>query len=373
MIAFVCASPVQVMRAVNMKMRYYWCSDKADIYITKWCPNRETLKNNLIVENIFDNVYALDIDSLGKHSVLKLIYGKNDICRLLRSKSYDKLISFNIEDEITQALYNFNKKHKGFEYHCVEDCPNTYMIYEPQKYSWVHPYRYLGIEKQAYGINTWWSSCPKYIKLPQSFATHVEQLKPISKDDSEYLRLINRVFGYEDCTELDNADFLIMDEAYFEDGMMIDNTDFELFCKIKEHYPHNNFLVKMHPRTKNNRYVDNFTIMGKSELPWELYFLNRVASNKKPLVMIGIACGTLTSDRFMFGLDGKKIVLAPLFMNKLRIPNYGIPLITDERIKNYEAIRQEYKNRDDFFIVYNEDDVFDAIDAISRGKNPRGD
>ena len=43
MIAFVCGSPVQVMRALHMKMRYDICSDDADIYILHKCAGYEKL------------------------------------------------------------------------------------------------------------------------------------------------------------------------------------------------------------------------------------------------------------------------------------------------------------------------------------------
>ena len=366
MIAFVCSSPVQVMRAINMKMRLEWCREAADVYITKNCAGVEKLYNNLGKEAVFENVYSLDVESLGGHIVFKLLYGYNKFHNFLKTKKYSKLIAFNIEGELTQALFNLNKNNDGFEYHCVEDCANIYPIYEPPKYTFIHPFKWIGVDRQAFHITTWWSSCPEYIEIPQSFKTNIRKLEPIDVHDTEYVDVVNRVFDYKDSPELDTTDILIMEEAFYQDGIMIDKADSNLFIEIKERYPKYNVLVKMHPRTKENRYEGKIRIMGKAEFPWELYLLNRVAKNKKEIIQVGIACGTLVSDMFMLGLEGKKIVLAPLFVDKLRVPQNGTPLLSEKKISDYEKIKSEYKKPENFIIAYDKQGVFCALDEMLR-------
>lgn len=194
MIAFVCCSSVQIMRAVHMKMRYDIFSDNADIYVSYKCPGFKKLANSIKNTGIFRNVYAIDSFSLGKRQVLKLIFGNSDWSKIIRTNKYDKLVTFNIEDELAQAIFCINNKNPHFEHHCVEDGPNIYQIYEPPRYRWYHPFKWLGWDKQAYHINTWWTSCPEFITVPESFHTKKRKLKTISCTDYEYINVVNQIF-----------------------------------------------------------------------------------------------------------------------------------------------------------------------------------
>lgn len=362
MIAFVCSSPVQVMRAINMRTSCDWCKGEADIYITRKCAGYEKIYRNLKNENLFNEVFCMNVETLGNHIVFQLIFGRNQYSKVIKSRKYEKIIAFNIEDELTQALFNLNRRNKGFQYHCVEDCPNIYPIYEPAQYSLFHPFKWVGIDKQAFHIHTWWCSCPEFVCVPKSFGAKVEKLPIIDINDKKYLDVVNRVFEFKYSNQLDEADILIMDEAFYQDGLMVDSADEKIFNTIKEEFESKKVLIKMHPRTKNNRYEGKLEVMGCSEFPWELYLLNRMSKNdSKKLIQVGIACGTLVSDLFMFGEEGKKIVLAPLFMDKLKVPQNGTPLITDDKINNYLKIKQMYFHPNDFVVVKSEDEIFKSL------------
>ena len=94
--------------------------------------------------------------------VLHYIYGKK-YRDIFKKNIYDKVISFNIEEVISQVLFNLNKSQENFEFHCVEDGPGGYEVYKPEQYKWSHIYRWLGIEKHYYNIKTWWTGCPVYM------------------------------------------------------------------------------------------------------------------------------------------------------------------------------------------------------------------
>lgn len=367
MIAFVCCSPVQIMRAVHMKMRHSIFSAHADIYVSYKCPGFEKFADNLKDIGIFRNVYATDISYLGKRKVFKLLFGNSKWSQIIRNNKYDKLVTFNIEDELAQAIFCMNHKNHEFEHHCVEDGPNIYQIYEPPRYKWYHPFKWLGWDRQAYHIKAWWTSCPEFIKIPKSFHTEKRKLKAIDCTDSEYIRIVNQIFEYSENEALENADLLIMEESHFTDGLMIDNADFRLYKNIREKYPHLNILVKLHPRTVTNRFTDDFDVMEKSELPWELYVLNREHNKKKDLIQISIVCGTMISDRFMFGIEGKKIILAPLFYELVRVPENGTPRVSPQETHNYEQVKKSYLNSENFVIAYCEDELYHAIDHMTLG------
>lgn len=364
MIAFVCASPVQVMRAVHMKMRMELCNDSADIYIPYKCPGYKEIASNLEKISIFKNVYPVDKPIWKSHVAFHLLFGHSALSKMIRRKSYTKLFGFNIEDEVTFALFNLNRNKKNFEYHCVEDGPNIYRIYEPKRHPWYHPFKILGIKQQAYHITRWWSSCSEFIVLPSSFYTTIEKLPIISVHDEEYIKAIDSVFDYKEIPELENADVLIMDESHYVDGLMIDNADVSFYKEIQKRYPDKQFLVKMHPRTQENRYKTDFEIMRSTSLPWELYVLNRHSKNNKDLIQISIVCGTMLSDRFMFGVEGKKIILAPLFYDKVKVPANGTPRVSEVETRQYECVKTRYHKPEDFIIAYSKEDVYTGLDRM---------
>lgn len=362
MIAFICASPVQVMRAVHMKMNF--CQEEADIYILYKCPGYESIYANLNKINLFKNAYKIDAYRQKKRIVFHLLFGKNQYAKIIKSKNYNKIFGFNIEDELTQALYILNKNNPGFEYHCVEDGPNIYNLYEPIPYKWYHPYKWLAFDKQAYHMTAFWTSCPEFMQIPKNFKTKKMRLPTIDGNDQNYKNIINKVFQYEPSEKLEKADILIMDESHYEDGLMINNADFQLYKKIKNKYSNKNILVKMHPRTKHNRYLKEFNIMEKTDIPWELYVLNLDSEKKKKLIQISIVCGTMVSDRFMFGIEGKKIILAPMFYDKVKNTLNGVPRISQYETNNYEKIKAQYKDPAHFVIAYSEDELFKALDNM---------
>lgn len=364
MIAFVCCSSVQIMRAVHMKMRYDMCTDDADMYLSHKLPGYRKFADSIAHTGIFKHVYPIDTGSLGNHTFLKLMLGHNDISKLIKKESYDKLITFNIEDELAQALYCINYKNPNFEYHCVEDGPNIYRLYEPKKYKWYHPYKLIGWDKQAFHIKKWWTSCPEFIDIPKSFHTSKEKLQYIDCSDEEYIKTINFVFNFKPSKKLENADILIMEESHYTDGLMIDNADYKLFDEIRQRYSNLNVLIKLHPRSKNNRFADDFSVMDASEIPWELYALNRQRIQKKNLIQISIVCGTMVSDRFMFGIEGKKIILAPLFYDKVRIPDNGVPRVSQIETEKYEKLKGQYIQQENFVIAYSKNDIYKAIDSM---------
>ena len=363
MIAFVCSSPVQVMRAVHMKMRYEICADSADLFITYKCPGYQDLADQMKKNTVFSHVYVADTSNIKKHVVARLLWGNSTLAQIVRHAKYEKLFTFNIEDELGQALYNANRHLPHFEHHCVEDAPNIYAIYEPPVYKWYHPFKWFGMDRQAYHITNWWTSCPQFINLPESFHTTKKKLLPIDINDNEYVEVINFVFKYETNEALESADILIMDESHYTDGLMIDDADYRLYQKIQAHYPSKNFIVKLHPRTRHNRYINEFKIMEKSSIPWELFALNRARNNAGTLIQISIACSTMMSDLFLFGIEGKKIIMAPLFYNKLRVTN-NVPRISEADTRKYKLVKELYREPENFVIADTEEDIFLALDRF---------
>ncbi len=93
-----------------------------------------------------------------------------------------------------------------------------------------------------------------------------------------------------------------------------------------------------------------FKVMKNLWVPWEIYFMDRLKNNSRPLIQIGIACSTLLTDKFMFNAEGKKIALTPLFYNYIRKKKDGSDAVGVWNTQNYYSVRNLYKNKKNFVI-----------------------
>lgn len=365
MIAIVCNTPVQLMRAIYLAMnKAEPVNDAADLYIDSGCPEGEKLCRTIECQGVFSNVFFADINQLGKHPLFGLLYGNKGMSKTIKGKRYKRLIAFNIENVVAQAIYNLNKKEVGFEYHCMEDAPAVYAVYEPHRYKPWHPFWWMRIQQQAFHMSNWWSSCPELIDLPRSFRAAKKRLLPIDTTDEKYLELLNSVFEYKGDDKLDKADVLIMEESHYTDGLMIDNADYKIFSHINTQYPHKSILVKLHPRTREDRFSKTFDVMENSTVPWELCLLNRIHRGTKDLIQIGIICGTMFSDKLMFGAEGKKLILAPVFYELVRASDGGTRRITPQLTEGIEKIRETYEKPEFFIIAGTEEEAFKGLDKL---------
>ncbi len=337
--AFVCRTPVQLLRAIQVHLRMKEFSDSSDLYLDGVCSKIE-YKHRIDSLKIFTNVYVVPQERK-KCQTARLMYGKNELAKVLRKKSYDKLISFNIEGITSQAIYNLNKHNKLFEYHCMEDAPSISPFYTPSCYNWKNYQYWLKIEKECFCITTWWASRPEYIELPKAINAPIKKLPQIEFSDKELLTIENEVFGFIANSQLIEADAVIMEESFFTDGNMIDNYDYSLYVAIKKKYPTKSFLIKLHPRTIKNRFVDDFEILDAPGIPWELIVFNQGNASNKDMLLISINCASIVSDLFMFGKEGKKLILAPIFLDKISLQN-GHHRFSQYDIDNLYKVRELY-------------------------------
>ena len=293
-----------------------------------------------------------------------MYFGNSEISKLCRTKEYDKLIAFNVENSLSRTIYNRNKNNKGFEYHCIEDAPNIYIPYVPKKNSIFHPYRIMGLEQEAFNITKWWGSWFDDDKMPNEYNSGVNKLPTIKSDDTDYVKTMNYIFSYVPDEDLQQADLLFMEESHFTDGHLPGNQDFQLYNEIRRRYPNKKCLVKLHPRTKVNRFANDFHVMKNSSIPWELYVLNMLNQNKEFIPQIGIICSSMFSDKLMFGAEGKKILLAPLFYDYVLPGKNGERRVREELVKYFEDFRNQYKEPDNFIIAHEKEEIFCALDRM---------
>lgn len=361
-IAFVCSTYVQLMRVFQLKTTTETFYGDADLYLVHEMFNNEEFIARLKSTKIFKNVYYFDVTEHKRAKLLFYIWGSK-YKNVLRKYSYDKVVSFNVEEVISEALFNINKRNNGFEYHCIEDGPGAYEVYKPKNYGWLHIYKWLGIKKPFYNINKWWTGCPEYMEFPEGIDLNIVKLPNIDIKNYKLLEKLNFVFNYEEDSDLNKVDCLIMEESHYTDGLLPENDDFILYKKIIKSYPNIKFAIKLHPRTKRNRFENLVPTINNSSMPWELILWNRIISEQPELFQLSIACATMTSDKFLFDYEGTKMLLANIFINKLKSID-GYMRVNKNTVAKYEKIKNLYKNPDKFMLPKNEEEMFRMLDIL---------
>lgn len=359
MIAFSCSTPIHVMRAVQFHTCIMQFRELADIYINDCFLGAESVAKRLVETNLFENVILLNNNDLERKSLAHYIYGLGKGNKIFKQNKYRRILSFSINSDQSNILYNINRKVKNFEFYILEDAPMLYDIPIYADYGKHSIKRLLGMKRACFNADYWWFSEPSMMQIPELYGDVKKGKMPkIPLDNKELVNILNYIFDYKDDVSLDSADVLIMDESYYQDGVMIGNEDIRLFRVLKDNYPSLKFIVKMHPRTVDNRY-DGFLCMENQHIPWELFVLNRVVEGKKPITQVSIACSTMISDKFLFDVENPKIFLAPLFCDRLWEIDGEIRRnrVSKELISRINTIQSSYRNKNTIKMVYSECDL----------------
>lgn len=357
--AFICSQLIHIMRAIQLNRKVNEFIDEADIFINQTFKGAKAIATRLEKVGCFNRVYVIDPSKRGM--IGKMMWGYSKTAAELHRNKYDTVVCFNLESAIATVLFNLNKNKAGFSYHCIEDGPGLYNISIPRRYPRMHPYSILGLDKPFYHIDKWWFSKPEMMEIP--FDGQAKCTLPIFDIyDQEFTAIINEVFDYCPKSLPDDTDILIMEEAFYTDNTLTETiNDLEIYDIIRKIFAHKRIVVKLHPRTRHNRFIPDFHVMDRQDIPWEVYLLNLLRERKKVPIQIGIRCNTLQCDWLAFGVEGKKISLAPMFSENVKPNGLGICDVSRQTIEQLCWIRSNYKNPGQFVIASNLQEVLSAL------------
>jgi hypothetical protein len=174
-----------------------------------------------------------------------------------------------------------------------------------------------------------------------------QKLPMVSRQNKKMCQTINYVFEYKEDVDLQNADVILMEECYSNDGL-IKNEDIELFKQVIDIDKKFNAVVKLHPRSKTNRFENTFNVIKSQGIPWEVYILNCPMKDK---ILISLSCATMTSGKFMFGEESYSLLLFPIIEDKVIDTYDKSKYFTEERKKKLSSQKQMYDDKNKFFIA----------------------
>lgn len=124
----------------------------------------------------------------------------------------------------------------------------------------------------------------------------VNTIPKIDKNDQNIKNIFNKIFYY--------TRFIEEKYIYFESGSFRDlkaTMDTDILEMIANIVGKENIVVKLHPRTKNDRFTRRgYKVMPKESVPWEIYMLNEDFENK---VFISNSSTTALTAKTIFDIS----------------------------------------------------------------------
>lgn len=359
MIAFFCRTPYHVFRTIQLKFQIYSGID-ADIYVFDSFPNAEKVTDGLKKTDVFSGVFFIkdkENFSFGKMGLVRSIYKKSYLKQMMDGKKYSELFLFNVFAVSNDVAINAVKRaNKSCIINMVEDGPMLYDIYLMDGFSQKVLYPLLGLWSPSECVDYWWFSVPERMHPPGN--GEKKRIPQVDRNLNGFKETVNVTFSYKENPVIRNAQILFMEECYWNDGLLKGNDDLELYEIIKDHYPELRSCVKMHPRTKVNRFRDKFDVIEADGVPWEVYALNMDMTNK---ILISMLCSTMTSTKFLFGEETFSLLLYPMFVDKVRDVKSGNIYFTENRIEQVKSQVELYDDQSKFVVAKSLEQVISTI------------
>lgn len=346
-----------LLTLIQLKITVYK-NDKMDLLLSDAASNNEIIFQNLKKTDIFNNCFFYHLSDVGwktfdrkKEKVNKFFNGiikpQNVLNRAgIKLGNYDILLVYVAGRFDEQVFFNVIKS-KNSDSFCElyeEGYTSYFSMYGvfasyPKKYIKILPAIMKLIGKKSLlisnNITKAWYFNPELIQYKAKF-----DICKIPFFDIRNRKLINRVndiFGLNDTYNI-KQNIIFLEGKSYTDGMPTD--DLDLLNKLSAKLGKENIVVKLHPRTKDNRFSSEGYSIFEVDVPLELIILN---GKNKGKVFVAIESGAPLTCLMNFQSNNTVVLL-------FKCSKFVDTQTTDEHFfKLLERLKQ--KNGDEQLII----------------------
>lgn len=364
MIASVCWTPFQIINAINYKLNYEPNKDM-DIYICLKFTGAQEVAECLKKFPYIHNVYVVNnIDYDSCYGLQKKIKIFQDLCFPIQAIENSvtpsiKLDDLNYEIIASSGFLNFNIyfstyfQKKGAKIVFFDDGIESYLEKNSKdNYSKLYKIcsNLTGNGGTNLKIKSLYVYCPDLVSLKNPYC-NIYQLPALTKLPDFIKSDFNKMFYYRKW----NIDYhiLLFDQlgtGDFQDDNEMRLLQSEILKSVEKFISAKNILIKLHPRTSQNPYNDNYQILQTS-IPWEVIMLNEEVENKVLMSLSSTACFT---PKLIFDEEPTVIFLYKIFLKK--------------DFKAFDAfvqkVRKLYRNQERFFIPQSVKELTTILEKI---------
>ena len=321
-------TPYQVIVSLYIKNQYSKKNDKVDLIITDTFNGYMNLYNNLINKNIFNNVFIAKAKDLilpksVKKRIKKLYYilfPKKMIKKSLGTIDfYDEIYCWNYDAFIANIRSYFALNKNPAHLFMYDE---GYISYFPLDE--VIPKRgflkIIEFRNKLVGIRNIVRENIDGILLIEPDLLIKKPNYPVLNinrnqgQTDEFRKLIKELFNTHNAIQNYDKKFIIFEEAMFSNSDEFD--DEKVILDIVDKVGKENVLIKLHPRTKIDRFSKlGIKTLGSDGIPWEAITLTGDFSNK---ILIAIGSGSIVNYRLTYGKNMRAILMFKLFKTNLK-------------------------------------------------------
>lgn len=307
-----CQTPFQIIVGLYIRKQFVKDTDVVDLVITNTFSGHEVFAKKIREKKIFNNVIVADAKDIVKSdskskNISRLFYIFN--LKKMMKKVFNG--SFNYYDEM--YCWNYDVLTASFRsYHALGKHPIKLFIYD-EGYITYMPIdevipkkgfmRIIELRNKLFGISKIVREYKDGLLLFEPDFLTFKPNCPVFRIDSKigqtnsFRDLINYIFNASEIIKKYDKKYIIFEEAMLANCDNVD--DFSIYKSIIEKVGSENVIVKLHPRTKKDRFSKlGVKVLGSDGIPWEAIMLSAKFDDK---VLITIGSGSITNCRMLFG------------------------------------------------------------------------
>lgn len=360
MIAFICATPLQVFNAVNImlhdfpdsKMDIYALTFRTDLKKTFDCMDKTEIINKVFyVNELLRNNNKLQVvkDYLQIKKVIKKIVPK-------QTDYYTDVFTTWVGGYGT-AVYSVIAKNNHVKLHFYEEGIGVYKSRIFDYYGGIKKlYKLLGDKCEADNLEDIYLYAPDIIYKENHYRK--KKIAAINKENKDEVQKINSVFNHKG--KIDYSQNIVYLENYLEPSIYgaYEQT------KILNNLDKNKIIVRKHPITKGSIYErEDLKMDSNQEIPWELLLMNLENSQEK--IFITILSTAVFSPKLIFDEEPKIVILAKAIAEELRGKSvYGENFWTKEFEELVYKLKEKYREPQKVVIPENLTQFYEQMKKI---------
>lgn len=360
-IAFFCSTPYQILLAINIKHSNH-LEEKADIYVLNHFNDAHNIVRNIKGVGVFENIKLVDCIEFTRSFSINRIkrYVQKTILYLKPHKISNQYFGFGdlvysqiyltYPDVVIQlAMKDLYERNPELKIHMYEDGTGGYSsdILKTTKYKeWFNKITGFGEVIDRYDSLMMFK--------PELYFGNVDipkvRIPHIDKTNEELKNIINKVFEYQD-------DYRIDEKIIFLEQPMnhVPGLSEQIRC-IADEILKDNYVIKLHPRSRSEDYKDH-NIYKKNSSPWEILCLNNSTEDK---VLISYHSTALISNKIIF--NNEPVIIFLYEMEEL----IGFHQVTQGTKEFIYRFKSTYRDPSRVLIPRNKDELKRCLAEFTR-------
>lgn len=356
MIAFICATPLQVFNALNI-MYHKFKNEKMDIYALNFRVNMREVLQYMKELPCINHIYYIDYimktnnligvfkDYTIQDKKLRKVFSNNN--------KYDLLFTTWVGGYGTIIFNKLLKNNPKLKIAFYEEGIGVYVQAPFGYYGGIKKFfKIIGQKCEADYVKEIYVYSPDMLYKETTFKPI--GIGKIDKNDKKLVNMMNKAFGTK-YYEIDNKKNIVYLENYFEPSIFGKFDQIPIIKSIKD-----DIIVRLHPITDPKKYEVEGISISESKLSWEVYLLNIDDIDRK--TFISIYSSALFSPKIIFDQEPRIIVLGKAIRNFLKDKNpYYENYYPKSFAKMVDAVKSSYRNPEKVIVPDTMDDFYNLI------------